>query len=604
MQDERVTPGNWTGFDFNQLTSRPDAVMTDGTVANNEYFESNDSSPYRPGTDSFSFCIVFRIVRLATDLTDNYLMSIHDGDGWHLSINDDKVTFTIEANGNSASITSEQLSFSDGAMHYIAGFRDIVTNKIYLKSNLFAELEADASSVVDTLTVSLSDLYLNKHKNIANSGQSRLSIAHVMYTNDTGPYDPTFPAPTPNAEECYNAVEEVMVLPGAFKKYDNDARYVIASRTASLGLPINERYQTIFVPQTSLAMGYNPIIGENKLGLYVNNEITNLIPHTHLSTGAVNVNMTADDEDDRGPDGFNHATRYTVTSNNGYQARVASVSELTEYTGRITMVWDFVFGGSDTYTGEFIAYDESNGAEIASIVTGPADPSGIGGIVSGDPYSLTFTTPAGCTSVSLRLQTDSASPTADVTAAWDWQLQAGPEVIASVRTSGSAATADQPVYHVSSSTGNWIPEAQAELQVKFLTTKLPSSGSTDLHYVFDTVDTSDRRALYFDATGSLYFLVNDSAGSNVSTLFVDTISEDVEYLVFCQWSETSNLGDNSVRAWTDGTEDKNKPIDGAAFTSGNGYTDKLYFGMNGLAADTALDGFITKLYIYPRAFTS
>lgn len=474
--------------------------------------------------------------------------------GWGVHVTSSSIIkFTVDGGAAEVVLDTGASVIDDGGYHWVTGWYDESADLMFVKTDTAAETSADSSTVTDSLA-NAAPLNFNGLAGLGGSAGIQIIAGGVCVGT--------------NSEAMYDAAEADCVLPGT----DPSGLLDPPDRNSLISIAVAAAAVAHFSDDT-LPIGYDAALeaASGGLGLYCNNAHTNLVPHSELSTGAIDTDVTSTDNAADAPDGFRSATTLLATAANGNQARTAVTVASTEYIG--TAHIEEVTAG---VTGRAIMYDESNSAELgATAFTGTGTPQAV---------EIVASTIAGGISTSVRVEVDTDTETV---IAWSWQLQTGDGRGTVIRTSGAAASIVQSDYRA---TGNHVNEDTGELEAVFVLKVLPPTG--ELHYVYDTNAAADRRALYVDDTGALKFIVNNSAGGAVATITLGTVVIDTEYTARCQWDKDAGLDTDSVRGKLNALA---KVSSGAAFTAGGGFTAEISLGANATTADTALDGFLARL---------
>lgn len=466
--------------------------------------------------EDFCFRIVFRFK--STPPSNAYLIGKRDSaasyTGWSLRATATALEMALDEGTLEVTKGVNATATHDGAWHYASGWYDYSANMIYLKTDVTAEVSASTATITASLTNG-SPLKVNGISALAGAGNIQVGYAGVCVgANSQAMYDEVF---WQHAQ-------------------DPSGLLTTTSRNSTISVPLSATTVGHFSGGTALGtcqlpIGYNANFTDaDKLGLYCNLAVTNLILYSRLSTGATSSNVTATDNAADGPDGFRAATTIAATANNGYLAKTVTTVASTAYCGSV-----YIEESTVGVTGRVIAYDESNGAELASqIFTATGTPQDV---------QVPFSTIADGISTSLRVEVDTSGETviADL-----WQVNLGSARGAIINTSGAAAALVASNYRASATAGLLVKAAKGECEIVSVPHNVDTSAANQYLTDFSAAGaTANRRYISSPAHATLVrtnmAAWNSAAGLEMNLFVTAEPTTPIEVTALARWDASGGL---------------------------------------------------------------
>ena len=523
----------------------------------NQKFTADNTTFMDVGTDnSVAVLVVFRMQVGAT--TRQILTKRAGGAGWYLRAeggNGRLTGFVFDGVGAPSAGSTENLA--DGAWHYAVIKIDRTAE------TLTAFDDKGTSSATD---ISAAGTLSNAAAFSVGRGSFETSGFQLAYLT-------TFEGAA--AEALTKAKCDV------WWKHASDPTGLLTTQTRAslISVPVAAGYVGHFANNT-LPIGYHSAFSDtDKLGLYCNSAVTNLVTYSELSTGAASSNVTATDNAADAPDGFRSATTILATADNGYLAKTCVTVAETAYCGS---VW--IEESTVGVTGRVILYDESNSAELASqVFAGTSTPQRI---------KVTATTAVGGISTSLRVEVDTDTETA---IAWGWQVNLGVGAGAYVRTNGAAASLALPVYFVN----DGITMSQARVEADFISTRFSNSAGNHTVFVASATGTvAGWRATYISSADH-----KNQARDEDSVIWAAVLDGspalDTLYQYVVRWDvDAGDFPENATMTHSFHVDGVKLGANETDTTTVTDELTRLYVGA--VAAVGGLDGFIQSIKVYAK----
>jgi hypothetical protein len=532
-------------------------------------FQIADSNILKAGLTSIGYLYVFRSPRTTPSASamvgKGSSASIHKGHKLEMSGATGYLSCRIGDGTNTVAVANTS-NAADGAWHAVMLVIDRTAGFVYLYCDQQAVVSADISIIGDIGTTDPFGIGVGRFQTI--------------------PQQATYLAMFEGAAaELLNQASL-----DSFWSHAKDPTGLLTttSRASTISVEVAPGKVAHFAGGTTLGtcqlpIGYHAALSdEDKLALYCNNVVTNLIPYSRLSTGATGATTNTDIAIDAA-DGFRAASRHQANSADDFVGKVCAVAESTAYCGSVYLK-QYTAGVS----GRVYAYDATNLAEIAGAVAFVAS-------ADWEDTQVPFTTPVGCTSVELRVE---ITTNGELVASDFWQVNLGSARGATINTSGAAAALVGGNYKATAAAGVLVKSTIGESESIFVAS-FEFNGTNP--YVYDAFGSgnADRMLHYLPSNNrlpaQLHFDSASAAQVNHGVGVQDTDGQ--ENVTVCKWDAAGGMAGG-----VDGSISYNgeAPVeDVGSYTVADTITDIKIGGLGtSVGANFQFHGFIQRVRIW------
>lgn len=533
------------------------------TTGNTSKLEASGTSALDSNNTNLCVTVVFRVA-LGGQTGNRPLVTklASGGPGWtvymssigvvHFFLDDGPTTKDIQVAGDLA----------DGAWHYCQVFYDAAGELVEMRTDK-GSVASTASGLTNSLTNATS---FSCGQNSA-SGSAEILTQYAYVGGAVGAAAATMYA-------------ETIVLPGTDPT--TGELLTTKNRNSLISVEVAAGAVCHFAGSTTtpqLPVGFHPNFSDtDKLGLYCNTAVQNLIDESEALSNWVSVTMTETDNFGDSPDGFRSATKLAATGANGYSANVFVTSAATEYTISV-YIKEITVG----CTGRIIFYDETGSVELASqVFTATSDWD--------NRVIVTATTNGGQVSSSLRVEIDTDT---EECFAWGAQAELGAGAGAYIRTAGAAASLLACNYEAA---GDYIQTQVGEVEAVAIRTR---DAGAAIQAFFGT-PTSDQRYAYVDGADRLAFLIRGGGSVEDSGFHAGGVLDvGTEYTAVLQWDVSGESLGFESKLYRNGVVRNGAalPYDQSHGTGHNGIE------VGEVASGFQLDGFIQRIRSYDGIVT-
>jgi len=290
------------------------------------------------------------------------------------------------------------------------------------------------------------------------------------------------------------------------------------------------------------------------------------------------------------PDGTQTMNRIAASGSVEGRYQTIAVTAAKKYTASIHARRGI--SGTNAFA-ELEIYDASNGATIDNVQID---------LNTNDERvrpSILITTPAGCTSVEMRVKVDDGSDLAE----WGWQFELGYLTSYIPTPTGAAATRAAVVAKLSDGVGTYADPTRGEVEA--ISTFIEKTSIAVARHRFEFFTTSkDRVRAYHWTNGRAYHQIADSTAANKWANFGPNHvgAEASEYTSRTRWDSTAVIEGYTKYAdrWINGSRDE-QAAPSAGWTASTNYAN-LHIGQN-QGGGGQIDGVLARLRVWdsPRA---
>lgn len=557
--------GLWDGSSY---VAR-NAWESDSTVANADQLVASGTTAGDSDGEDFAVRIVYRIKGAIASL--NHFASKRNGnnEGWSIYTgSSDRVSIAIEdAATNTVTLTCANNGVAtDGSWGCIDAWYDQSADMLYIKTNLVSESSVSTSGV-GSITVANA---LKVNGKSTTDGQAGVQYAYVGVSVGA------------NAQNFY---DETVVLPGT----DPSGLLTTISRGSLISGQCDATH-VYHAAADTLPQFYNGNFSDtNKLGLYCNSAVTNLITYSEaLSNWTQSGTTTTTDNQTDQRDGFRSMSKITAGAANDFIKETVTTVASTEYTFRAVVLESTV-----GCTGRLIIYDETGAAELASQTFTCTS--------THQEVSVTATTNVGQVSTSLRIEIDTSG---EHLFAGECQYNLGDARGAYIRTSGASAALVANTYRAVAAAGTLASAAAGEVEA-IVVGAFNNGQPINSSYIVDIGDgttINNRRFIWLASNGDIAQSYGyDSSGTFAWILGMHTGTRDFtsqESTLTLRWDATGGLA-------LGGGEDAETLLGGVSqftdvgtFTSTDAITDVKIGALYGTGSAGATNAFIQRIRIW------
>ena len=563
----QTAPGVWDGSSYTarkawEVTGNTDDLTASASTAGDFNAQDTDFAVrviFR-GTPGVWLNSEYLISKLNTTSVGGWRIYVTGGQEWTFGLwdnanNNDGVAVTTLIGG----------AHDDGAVHMIEARWDNSTGTAYTKGDLASEVSKVLSTVTGTTNNSVG-IQANGYSNTGTAGfTGPLQILYIGVSVGS------------NAQNFYN---ETVVLPGA----DPSGLLTTQTRASAISVPVAADLVATFSEDT-LPIGYNSNFSDtNKLGLYCNSAVTNLLDYSEDFSQWTNTLGTETANDADAPDGFRSAMSIQAGATNDDWTKNFTTVGSTEYT---FSVWIKRDGGSDVGF-KLQLYDLTNTTIMFLSGTLTATDTW-------QKFEIQGTTGAGgiSTRAYVRIETDT-----EALHVWGAQANLGDGRGAYIRTAGATAALVYCDYEASGTAGQYCKAASGEIETVHV---MPHSDSGNHRIVnVNQGNNANMIDVTWSAGSQILTTIRDSATTAQATLTHTTLSANTEYTTVAKWDETGGLalgGGEDAASYINGADEK---TDVGSYTTTDTLTLVQIGNYRAPASIYAPDGFIQRVRIWDQ----